>query len=110
MAGLWELIKQDATERVNTHLVVAGIKGFAAGVFTAQQVIDALDRTLGLNGYSPLTAAAKTDLSNIAAQITALGTVTLKLTYVVCKLEPVMIAGETGSCTEAFWRSALGIA
>lgn len=109
MAGLWELLKQDATERVNAHLVIAGIKGFSAGVFTAQQVIDALDRTLGLNGYSPLTVAAKADLSAIAAQITAAGTVTNKLVYVIGKLEPIMIAGETGNCTEAFWRSTLGI-
>jgi len=105
MSGLWERLKPDATDRINVHLVVAGIKGYSAGVFTAQQVIDALDRHL----QTPLTVAEKADLSAIAAQITAAGTTTAKLTYVVGKLEPVMVAAETGDCTEGFWRSALGI-
>ncbi len=105
MAGLWERIKPDATDRINTHLVIAGIKGYSAGVFTAQQVIDALNNHV----QSPLTNPEKADLSAIAAQITAQGSVQLKLVYVVGKLEPVMMAGETGDCNEAFWRSTLGI-
>jgi len=105
MAGLWERLKPTATDRVNVHLVVAGIKGFSASIFTAQQVLDALNRHL----QTPLTAPEIADLSAIAAQVTAAGTVTNKLVYVVGKLEPVMVAAETGDCTEAFWRSSLGI-
>lgn len=105
MSGLWERLKPDATDRINVHLVVAGIKGYSANIFTGQQVIDALNRHV----QTPLTVAEKADLTNITAQITAQGTVTAKLVYVVGKLEPVMVAAETGDCTEAFWRSTLGI-
>lgn len=109
MAGLWERVKSSGTERVNVHLVIAGIKGYSAGVFTAQQVTDALNRNLTLQSYATLTAVEIADLSAIATQITAAGSVTNKLVYVVGKLEPVMMAAETGDCSEAFWRTALGI-
>lgn len=103
MAGLWERVKPTGADRINVHLIVASLKGFSAGIFTAVQVRDALNNHIA----NPLTTEEQADLTAISNQIT--GTATVKLTYVVGKLEPLMIAAESGDVTESFWRTNLGI-
>ena len=92
-------------DRVNVHLVVAGIKGFAAGIFTGAGVIDVLNNHLA----TPLTTAESADLSAIASAVTGQANNTAKLLYVVGKVEPLMIAAETGDISESKWRADLGI-
>lgn len=104
MAGLWDKSANAAAVRINTHLLVAAIKGYGTGVFTAAQVKAGLETVLG----DALTSEEAADLTAIAAALDGQATTTAKLVY-VSKVEAVSIAAELGLITEAAWRAALGI-
>jgi len=114
MAGLWERVKPDGTERINIHLIVAGLRGYFVNTVdsgkgaTQGQVLSAINSQLTASGYSALDAAEQTDLSDIAAELDLQSTNTAKLIY-LCNLEYVMIAAEVGEVAEAKWRNDLGI-
>jgi len=104
MAGIWERIKPGGNDRISIHMIVAGLKGYATGVFTTVQVRDALNAKLA----TPLTAAEQTDLTNMAVQIDDLTNTTAKLVY-GNNLEAIMIAAENGAVNETKFRADLGI-
>ena len=114
MAGLWERVKPDGAERINIHLIVAGLSGYFANTvdgtkgFTRVQVRDALNAVLTGDGYSALTAAEETDLNGIADEIDAQTNNTTKLIFLRL-VESVMIAAEAGQINETKWRGDLGI-
>jgi hypothetical protein len=105
MAGLYERVKGGGTDRINIHLIVAGVKGYAAGIWSRAQILTALNNQVSTS----LDTAEQTDLNDIADVIDALSTTTDKLVYVVGKLEPSMIAAEINEINETKWRTDLGI-
>lgn len=106
MAGLWERIKPTATlPRVSQHLLDASMTLYADGAFTSQQILDAINGTLGA---SPLAGAELTDLTAIRTQLDAKATATLKIIYAL-RMSAIGIAAEMGRVNEATWRSTLGI-
>lgn len=114
MAGLWELVKTDAENRLQTHFIVAAIKGRQANIsdntvgFTAVQIIDALNAMRTADGHPTLTTEETADLSGINTALSGLGTVAARQTYVNL-VEAVFVAAEAGQVSEAKWRADLGI-
>jgi hypothetical protein len=105
MAGIFERVKQTATDRVPSHLLEAAFVFKDLGTFTNQQIIDALNAKV----TTPLAGAELTDLTNIATALAGAGSATNKLTYKE-KIRAAFIGAESGSITEAQFRSILGIA
>lgn len=106
MSGLWNRItaRGEGADPLSSHLVKSAIYLVSAGVFTGQQVLDALNGRL----RSPLTAAEIADLSAILSK-SQTWTVTDRLAYIE-RLDALNIAAEMGVLTsEAVWRSQLGI-
>lgn len=110
MAGLWERIRPDGTDRIPVHLVVAGLRAvFVNGVdgtkgATRVQVRNALNNHVEL----ALTAAEEADLNGIADTIDAQANNTSKIIFLQ-NIEYVMIAAEFGAIDETKWRNDLGI-
>lgn len=103
MAGIWERIKP-SNDRMSSHLLKAAIYLRVRGIFTNQQIINALNSTV----TTPLDAAAETDLTTIIANA-GTGTATAKLDYLE-RWDAVNIAAESGLLTnEATYRSELGL-
>lgn len=103
MAGLWDRIVP-GPDRVPAHLLKAAMHLAVFGVFTDQQVVDALNDKIG----APLSNAALTDLGAIKTAIAAMGTqgrlVALE------RFDAMNIAAEGGVLTsEATYRAQLGI-
>lgn len=115
MAGLWERVKQagldgEGGRRINVTLFIAGIRGYAAAIWTRIQVRDALNLELATNVPGDvLDAAELADLNAIADEVDAQPNDVKKLEYVVGRVEPSTIAGELGHVNETKWRSDLGI-
>jgi len=104
MAGLWERIRPDVNDRVETHYIVAAYKGYHSGIFTKAQILTALNNLL----ETPLTTAEQTDMDDIADQIDAQTNNTTRLMY-LNGIEALWIAVEAEQVLEAKWRSDLGI-
>ncbi len=114
MADLWELVKQDANQRVSTHFIVASIKGRQANIedsgvgFTAAQIVSSLESMRTEENHPALTTGEKDDLSAINTVLVGLPTMTSMLTYANL-VEALFIAAEMGQVSETKWRSDLGI-
>lgn len=115
MAGLWERVKSSGLDgqggrRINISLLIAGVRGYAVGLWSRVEIRDAINQELATNSPGDaLTAAEETDLTAIANQVDAQPNETKKLSYVVGRIEAATIAGELGHLGEARWRSDLGI-
>lgn len=106
MAGIWNRIIPggENADRLNAHLLKAAVYCRVRGVFTAQQILSALNSKLTV----PLDAAAETDLVNVATQASA-GAAAAKLDYLE-RWDALNIAAECGLLTnESTYRSELGI-
>lgn len=103
MAGIWDRIIP-GEDRVNAHLLKASMHLAAYGVFTGQQILNAINGQL----TTPLDAAAQTDLTNIKAALVALTGVNRVVGLE--RFDAMNIAAEGGVLTnEATYRSQLGI-
>jgi len=114
MAGLWELVKSDAENRISTHFIVAALKGRQANIqnaavgFTAAQILTSLNALRIAKNQPVLTVEEEADLTAINAALVANGTVAARQTYVNL-VEAIFIAAEVGQVGETKWRSDLGI-
>ncbi len=114
MAGLWELVKEDAVDRLSTHFVVGAMKGRQANIanaavgFTAAQILTALNAMRTAEGKPVLTAAEETDLTGINTTLTNQGTVAARESDGNLG-EAVLSAAEMGQVSETKWRGDLGI-
>jgi hypothetical protein len=104
MAGLWERVNDAADDNVQVHLIVAGIKANGAGLFTPQQILDAVNAKL----ESPLAGAEVTDLNDITTVLSGKATTTDKLVYVNV-VEAMFVSAEVGAVDETQWRTSLEI-
>ena len=108
MAGLYDRIAirgEINSDPIGSHITKALIYLVARGIVTGAQARTALEAKL----RTPLTAAEKTDFTNIVTQIAAQATNVLKLDYVE-RMDAMNIAIEIGVFSnEARWRSELGI-
>jgi hypothetical protein len=111
MAGIFERVKQTATDRVPSHQLDAAFVFKELAIFTNQQLIDDINRVATANNHPEraLTAAETTDLQNIATALAGAGSATNRLIYLQ-RLRATFYAAESGSITEAQFRSILGIA
>jgi hypothetical protein len=105
MAGIFERVKQTATDRVPSHLLEAAFLFKDKAIFTNQQIVDALNAKV----QTPLAGAELTDLANIATALAGAGSLTNRMDY-LNKVRAAFIGAESGSITEAQFRSILGIA
>ncbi len=104
MSGIWGRVIP-GSDRVGVHLLKAAVYCRVRNVFTAQQVLNAINSKI----TTPLSAAAETDLTNIVTQASA-GSATVKLDYLE-RWDAVNIAAEAGLlANEATYRSEFGIA
>lgn len=103
MAGLYDRITI-ADDNVQVHFLVAGVKGYGAGIWTRAQVLASINSLL----QSPLTAAEEADYDAIADALDGQANATAKLGY-GNQVEAAMIAAEAGLVTDAAWRAALEI-
>ena len=102
MAGLWEKMKLDAKDRLNTHQVVALIKGYAVGLFTLADIKAAINA----NAKQSLRGEEDADVGKIIAAIDKKPLLPDKLAYAVA-IESMMILAETGNLDETKWRADL---
>lgn len=102
MAGLWERINATADDRLSVHLIDAAMVLHGTDALTKAQVLSMLNARL----QAPLTAAEIADLEAVADVLMAQGTVPLKLVYLQ-KISAWTIAAETGTITEAAFRTGL---
>jgi hypothetical protein len=105
MAGIFERVKQTATDRVPSHFLWAAFVFKNKGTYTSQQLLDSLN--IGLQ--TPLAGAELTDLTNIVNAMAAAGSLTNRMDY-INTLGAAAIAVEAGRMAEAQFRSILGIA
>ena len=104
MAGIWERVNSTAEDRVAAHLLEAAFVFKDLGIFTNQQILDALNSKI----TTPLTGAEQTDLLNIATALAGAGSATNRLVYKE-KIRATFIGAEAGAISEAQFRNILGI-
>ena len=106
MAGIYDRIKPDATDRLAVHRMMAALVLYSSGMINSTQARTVLNEVL----QSPLSGAEITDLLNIVAQIDAKTGTANKLAY-VHQVESVSIIAERGSSlmSEAVFKNLLGI-
>ena len=105
MAGLWELIKHDATEeRLSVHAMEAAISLHQTNALTKAVIRDKLNSRRVI----PISAAVEADLNSIVDNLDAAGSVTNRLVYLhkVCSW---CIFAEGNMTDETEWRAGLGI-
>lgn len=102
MAGLYDRIGA-INDNVRVHYFVGGIKGYATGIWTRQQILNGINSLLDI----PLNAAEQADLTAIADHMDSLNAIG-KLGY-GNQVEAAMIAAESGIIDETAWRAALQI-
>lgn len=110
MPGLFDRVHNSGNDRIDVHLLIAGLGGYAFGMWTAQQILDALNSKLA----SPLAGLELTDLTAIR---TAIDAITAGNTDVqegrrmvrLRRMELACIAAENGLVNEVQWRAGVGI-
>jgi len=107
MAGLYDRVARidHSIEHVDIHILVAGIKASAAGLWNEAQILAALNNSL----TTPLSGSEVTDLQDILAVVSGKPSTTAKLVYVVGAVEPTMLAGARVLVTDSQFRTALEI-
>ncbi len=103
MSGIFDRIGGD--DNVAVHFITSAIVLGAAGEFTNQNILDAVNAQIDV----PLDAASQTDLVNIKAETLAQSDAGDRGVY-MHKLESILIAVEVGAFTnEANFRAFLNI-
>jgi hypothetical protein len=102
MSGLYDRLT--GPDSLNVHYFGAGFVGYAAGDWTGQQVLDALNNLL----VTPLSGAEVTDLNAIVAEVDSKVGATEKMIYAL-RLDAACLAVEVGQIGETAWRTMLGI-
>lgn len=103
MAGIFDRIKP-SEDRLSSHLLKAAVYFRTRNIFTAQQILTALNSRL----RNPLDAQSQTDLAAVVTNASA-GQAAAKLDYLE-RWDACNIAAEAGLLTsEATYRSELGI-
>lgn len=114
MAGLWERVRADVANRINTHLIVAAMRAYFVNTLDASkgatrvQIRNAMNTYLTGNGAPALSAAEEADLTAIADRLDAQANNTARLIF-LAGLEYAFIAAENGIINETKWRNDLGI-
>lgn len=102
MSGLYDrLSSQDS---LNVHYFGAGFVGYAAGDWTAVQVLAALNDMLQV----PLSGDELVDLNAIAAEVDSKADATQKMIYAL-RVDAACLAAEVNQLGEVAWRNMLGI-
>lgn len=105
MAGIWDRIVPSSDDRCSVHLLKAAIYCAVRNVFTDAQIAAMLDSRLN----TPLSNAAKSDLSAVRTAITNAATLQAKID-ILERFDALNIMVEMGALTnEATYRSELGL-
>jgi hypothetical protein len=107
MAGLWNRLAapSEGADRISAHLLKASMFLAARGIFSDQQLLQGINRTLA----NPLTAQEIADLGTIRASIVNAATLADKVEKIEI-FDALNIAAESGALTnEAVYRAQLGI-
>jgi hypothetical protein len=102
MAGLYDRITI-SDDNVQVHFLVAGLKGYGAGIWTRVQVLNSVNSLL----VAPLTAAEEADYDAIADVMDSKNAIG-KLGY-ANQVEAAMIAAAADLLNDTTWRGALEI-
>ena len=102
MSGLFDRL--GSGDNVEAHYLVAGLKGYGAGLWTRSQVLVSVNQLL----VTPLDTPQQDDFAAIADVLDAKSNVTAKLVY-GNQIEAAMTAADSGVINEAGWRAALEI-